>query len=217
MSGLAGAADLAERVLHGLRVKGMADVDGLTQAAGGSSDQITAVLEALEERGWVRYRDGKRSKGWMLQAQGRAEAERLAVAEMESSGQRGAVLDLYGAFKLLDPELKRVCTDFQIRGDQVMNDHTDPDYDAEVIARLAAVNQRVQPILTGLADALDRFGHYAPRLDFALSRVAAGDLDWFTKPSLDSYHEVWFELHEDLLVTLGLDRAAETAADSADA
>ena len=32
-----------------------------------------------------------------------------------------------------------------------------------------------------------------------------------TKPVIESYHTVWFELHEDLLVTLGLDRAAETA------
>ena len=27
---------------------------------------------------------------------------------------------------------------------------------------------------------------------------------------IDSYHTVWFELHEDLLATLGLERAAET-------
>jgi hypothetical protein len=39
--------------------------------------------------------------------------------------------------------------------------------------------------------------------------VRAGEGDWFTSPLVDSYHTVWFELHEDLLATLGLERAEE--------
>lgn len=204
------------RVLYALRTKGMAEVDAVAHATGLTEDQAVGALDELGERGWARYRDGNRSKGWMLLGEGRAEAERLATAEMEDSGQRTAVLGLYEAFKVLDPELKQVCTDFQIRGDQTLNDHADSDYDAAVIARLAEINRRVQPIMAGLTEALGRFGHYGPRLDFALSQVVGGDINWFTKPSLDSYHEVWFELHEDLLVSLGIDRAAEMAADSAD-
>ena len=33
--------------------------------------------------------------------------------------------------------------------------------------------------------------------------MRAGDPDWFTRPTVDSYHTVWFELHENLLATLG--------------
>ncbi len=205
------------RVLHALRTKGMAEVDAVAHAAGLTEDEAVEVLDELGEREWARYRDGNRAKGWMLLGEGRAEAERLATAEMEDSGQRSAVFDLYKAFKVLDPELKQACTDFQIRGEQTLNDHTDPDYDAAVIARLAELNRRVQPIMASLTEALNRFGHYGPRLNFALSQVVGGDINWFTKPSLDSYHEVWFELHEDLLVTLGIDRATELTADSADA
>lgn len=206
-----------QRVLHALRTKGMAEVDAVAQASGLSADHVSDVLHELGERGWVRYRDGKRAQGWMLLGEGRAEAERLASAEIEESGKRPVVSELYGSFKVLDPELKQVCTDFQIRGEQTINDHTDPDYDAEVIARLGEINRGVQPIVAGLSEAFDRFGHYGGRLDFALEQVLGGDLNWFTKPTVDSYHEVWFELHEDLLVTLGIDRAAEMAADSADA
>jgi hypothetical protein len=32
---------------------------------------------------------------------------------------------------------------------------------------------------------------------------------------MPSYHTVWFELHEDLLTTLGLERASESEAASA--
>ena len=203
-----------QRVLHALRTKGMAEVDAVAQAAGLSADQALGVLDDLSERGWARFRDGKRAKGWMLSGEGRGEAERLTAAEMEESGNRSAVSELYEAFKVLDPELKQACTDFQIRGDQTLNDHADPGYDAAVIARLADINRRVQPIMACLTEALDRFGHYGPRLNFALSQVLDGDINWFTKPSLDSYHEVWFELHEDLLVTLGIDRATELSADA---
>ena len=205
------------RVLHGLRTKGMADGEAVAQAAGVATEQAEAVLVDLADQGWVRYRDGKRAKGWMLLGPGRAEGERLVVAEVEASGLRPQVFELYQAFLALDPELKAACTDFQVRGDQSLNDHTDPDYDAAVIARLGKINQRAQPIVAELSEAFDRFGHYGPRLDHALSRVVAGEINWFTKPSLDSYHEVWFELHEDLLVTLGIDRATEQAAETADA
>lgn len=217
MSSLPGAADQVMRVLHGLRTKGMADVDALAQAAGLSTRQVATVLDEIGERNWVRYRDGNRVKGWMLLGEGRAEAERLVGAEIEESGLRPLVQGLYESFRVLDPKLKAACTDFQVRGDQTLNDHSDPDYDAEVIARLAEINGRVQPILVRLAEAFDRFGHYGPRLEYALGQVQGGDINWFTKPSLDSYHEVWFELHEDLLVTLGIDRAAEEVNQSADA
>ena len=41
--------------------------------------------------------------------------------------------------------------------------------------------------------------------------MQAGEKDWFTKPTIDSYHTVWFELHENLLATLGIERGKETS------
>jgi hypothetical protein len=54
-----------------------------------------------------------------------------------------------------------------------------------------------------------RYRPYRRQLTRAVEKVEAGERDWFTKPVLPSYHTVWFELHEDLLTTLGLDRTAE--------
>ena len=68
------------------------------------------------------------------------------------------------------------------------------------------------PICDDLAGCLARYGHYGPRLQNALDRVRAGELDWFTKPMVASYHTVWFELHEDLLATLGIERGSEVPA-----
>ena len=75
---------------------------------------------------------------------------------------------------------------------------------------LAASQAVAVEVLGQLERVLDRFRIHLPRLRFALERVQAGDTQWFTGASIESFHTVWFELHEDLLATLGLDRAAES-------
>jgi hypothetical protein len=49
----------------------------------------------------------------------------------------------------------------------------------------------------------------------ALDRVRAGETAWLTRPLIDSYHTVWFELHEELILAVGLTR--EEAARSGNA
>jgi hypothetical protein len=71
------------------------------------------------------------------------------------------------------------------------------------------LHRRVEPLCDDLAGALERYRPYRPKLTRAIEKVEAGEREWFTKPVLPSYHTVWFELHEDLLTTLGLDRTAE--------
>jgi hypothetical protein len=91
----------------------------------------------------------------------------------------------------------------------VPNDHTDADHDAAVLAALVGIDERSRPVLAALCEALDRFVGHGHRLRYALDRVVAGEHDWFTKPMFPSYHSCWFELHEDLLATLGRERTTE--------
>jgi hypothetical protein len=72
-----------------------------------------------------------------------------------------------------------------------------------------ALDQHAQPVLASLCEVLDRFGGHQRRLRIALDHVVAGEHDWFTKPMFPSYHSCWFELHEDLLATLGRERHPE--------
>ena len=48
------------------------------------------------------------------------------------------------------------------------------------------------------------------------SRVGAGQHEYIARPLIDSYHTVWFELHEELIEAAGLSRADEAAAGRAD-
>ena len=96
-----------------------------------------------------------------------------------------------------------------VDGEQTPNDHSDTDYDATVIGRLADTNDAIQPICADLGALLARFGGYTDGFGNSLAKVQAGEQEWFTKPIIESYHTVWFELHEDLLATLGIERQSE--------
>jgi hypothetical protein len=68
------------------------------------------------------------------------------------------------------------------------------------------IHDRVRPVTADLREALERVSGYGSRLRAALEKVVDGKHEWFTKPVIDSYHTVWFELHEDLLRMLGRER-----------
>ena len=59
---------------------------------------------------------------------------------------------------------------------------------------------------------LPRLADYRVRLGRAIDRVHAGDHHYVASPRVDSYHSVWFELHEDLIQLAGRSRAEEVAA-----
>ena len=197
--------------LHALRLEGMAEVDAVADLTGHDIDEVRAELDALVALDLVTYRHGRMS-GYQPTAEGRLLGARLLADEVEATGTRDEIEAAYATFRPCNEELLAVCTAWQLRpadGGQVVNDHSDTDYDAEVIARLAAVHERTDPVLERLGAALARFGGHRRRLRTALDRVLAGDHDYFTKPMFPSYHSHWFELHEDLLATLGTERARE--------
>jgi DNA-binding MarR family transcriptional regulator len=196
-------------VLHGLRVKGFAETDVLADVTGLDDVAVVRALEAFAAEGLVTRKTGLQVSGWVLTPQGRAEHEKRLADELDASGARPAVEACYGEFTAINPAFLQVCTDWQLRAG-VLNDHRDAAYDADVVARLVALHEQAQPVVTGLGAGLARFGGYSARLQRAVDKVQGGDGDWFDKPMTDSYHTVWFELHEDLLATLGLERAAAT-------
>jgi hypothetical protein len=208
-------ADL--RVVHVLRVRGFVDTPLVAEVAGMSVDEATSVLTALEAAGHARHREGRMS-GWMLTSDGRAHGEVLLAEELAGLGCRAEVEGAYSRFLEGNQGFLGLCTDWQLRpdpgdlsGEPVMNDHADPAYDEAVIGRLAETDSAIQPVCAALAALLERFGGYGERFATALARVTGGDLDWFTKPMIESYHTVWFELHENLLATLGIQRSKEHA------
>ena len=215
---MAPASDLDLLALHSLRLKGFAEAGVVAALLHKSESEVAAALAKAAESGFALHREG-RLTGWALTQAGRLENERLLAAELDSLADCGGrnvrevVRSAYDRFFQLNQEMLEVCTRWQIKdaNAQVLNDHSDPAYDAAVIVELACIDEGVQPILADLSPVLDRFSIYSDRFTHALKRVRAGEQEWFTRPIMESYHTVWFEMHEDLLASLGIDRATEGA------
>ena len=205
------ASDPDLLVLHGLRLKWLATAEALADAVDLPVGSVAERLDAFAEKGWVRFRDGALT-GWSLTPAGRVEAVARLTDELEATGTKTAVKRSYEGFLAQNQRFLDVCTDWQVlpaepgRRRETPNDHADADYDRKVIGELRAIDGDIQVVCDDLGATLARYGHYGARFERALGLVEAGDTDWFTRPVIDSYHTVWFELHEDLLATLGIER-----------
>lgn len=215
---MARSSDSELLVLHGLKLKSMVTADALAGLVGLPAVVVADLLEGFQAKEWVRYREGALT-GWMLLPAGRSEEQARVAHELDAAGAdvRAEVDAAYRQFLDLNQAMLQVCTDWQLRPapegstEPVINDHADVAYDENVIGVLKSINAEAQPIAASLASILDRFAGYGLRFSTALTKVELGDHDWFTKPMIDSYHTVWFELHEDLLSTLGIERGQEEA------
>jgi hypothetical protein len=187
--------DACWELLHAARLRGFV----------GDGEELVAVR--VVEIGFA----ARSAKGIHLTREGR-EAH-AAWARVPAGDIEAAIERTYQRFLALNRELIRVCTDWQVRPGGAPNDHADPTYDWTIIDRLVAIDDRVGPILRGAATSVTRFAGYRTRLRAARVRVAEGDPEWITSPSIDSYHTVWMQLHEDLLLALGRDRATEEVSD----
>jgi hypothetical protein len=194
-------------VLHALRCIGFAGLARVAAATGLPEPEVESELIDLAVARLVTRVAGDFG-GWGLTEAGRAaDAQRIA-GELEAAGTRAAVAAAYDDFLVLNPELLDLCTAWQMRsvdGVVTMNDHADPAYDARVLDRFVDFDRRAEAVCAALSAALPRFRRYRVRLADALARARSGALD-HVADSTSSYHIVWFQLHEDLLATLGIAR-----------
>lgn len=197
-------------VLHTLRCIGVASEDRVATASRLARQDTGARLRLLSGRGLVALDPGPFG-GWGLTEEGRTTEGELIRTELRLTGASDFVRRRYESFLQLNPKLLQVCSSWQMRrlGEyQVLNDHADPDYNAAVLSQLVRIDDGAQRICDELATRLARFGVYGVRLTSALDRALAGDRS-YVADSLESYHNVWFQLHEDLLATLGISRDEE--------
>ncbi|WP_229719137.1 hypothetical protein [Nocardia jinanensis] len=179
-------------------------------AAGGLD--AAATVAALVDSGAL-DRAGSRLK---LTPPGRAELDRLLAAERATVDQEALKGVYHEAFDALNTTFKQLVTDWQLIDGTRPNDHSDTAYDAAIVFRLGELHQQLVPLLDRLVGFASRLSGYRERFGAALCKVRAGDHSWLARPMVDSYHTVWFELHEELIGLSGLSRAQEAAAGRAE-
>jgi hypothetical protein len=199
-------------VLHGLRLKGVADVEAVAQRFALNLDLVQELLLDYEAFGWISRVSFADINGWALTGSGRAENERCLSVELDQTGARSEVVAAHDVFIALNSHFLTAVTNWQIRPDRAdplaANDHTDWRWDQSVVDDLQGCQIRLRPMCEQLAAALQRFTGYAERYSAALERVNRGERAWVAQPKIDSCHMVWMELHEDLLASLGLERGS---------
>lgn len=201
-----GGPDPMDLTLHALRIKGMAAISALQALTGLDEEVLADALVRMESAGRAAFLD-KRSL-WRITPEGR-EHHAVVVAAFLDKISREKLATLYeGEFLTINADVKANCSDWQVR-DGSPNEHDDADYDAEVVDRLASTHERALTTLAKMTSAPAHLELYPARLETALRALRDGDTKRFTGFGCDSYHDIWMELHEDLLQILGIDRAVE--------
>ena len=195
------------RVLQTLRLKGRVPPAELAAASGFGDDACASIVTELIAGSLAEETHGRLK----LTAAGRERLGEELSHERETQDQ-ATLLRLYGAFDTYNDALKTLMTRWQLKNEHTPNDHTDAAYDQAVVDDLMTLDREFVPLLAEFVRSAPRLAHYPQRFATALQRIRAGDHSWFAKPLADSYHTVWFELHEDLIALAGLTRAEEAAA-----
>jgi cytochrome oxidase assembly protein ShyY1 len=214
-AGEARSTDLGLMVHLGVRLAPLVPRQRLAEVVGLPEAEVAERLDDLVAAQWVQFHAAEPS-GWVLTTEGHRELSARLAAELDAAGLRQPMESAYQRFMALNTEVLAVCTDWQVRvtadGTLTVNDHADDAYDAAVVARVGALDDRAGPVCDDLAALLSRFANYRHRLGAARRRVELGDTQWIDRPLIDSFHTVWFELHEHLLATLGIQRGQSPVA-----
>ena len=190
---------------HALRIKGFAPTNMLADMVALELEIVQEKLDDLARGGLALFRENRAL--WQLTPEGR-HAHLEALARDVRNFDVEALKPHYRSFLEINEAFKTLCGDWQLR-DGVPNDHTDPKYDRLVIDRLARLHDQVQPVMTAMSSEVSRLAPYGSRLELAVTQVTEGVVTMFTGVMCGSFHDIWMELHEDLILTQGIDRAAE--------
>ncbi|HYM30357.1 MAG TPA: pyruvate, phosphate dikinase [Candidatus Cybelea sp.] len=189
-----------------LQLRGFASIDQLAISLASTAAAARDALDALDAK-FV----GMTARGLQLTAEGRGWVA-AELARERSGLDRGKLGGIYEQFLQRDDAFKRIVTDWQVKteaGARVQNDHNDAAYDRSVLSRLDELHGALRPLLAALSAEVPRLERYMARLDRAMAGIAAGDVSMIASPLKDSYHAVWFELHEELIALSGRDRMTE--------
>ena len=194
-------------VIRALHIKGFVTAEALAPVVMSSVGNVAPILESLATEGLIK----PMGEMYQLTDEGRERGESLMSQDRQRWSEEKANRALEG-FLPLDSRMKMVVTAWQMRevdGEQVINDHSDKEYDHAVLEDFYELHDEARAWLDPLTRELARLGFYLARLDRAVAEVRGGDRAHVASPRIDSYHNVWFELHEDLIQLAGRTREQE--------
>ncbi|MFO7550743.1 MAG: hypothetical protein R6W80_05005 [Haliea sp.] len=192
-------------VMHGIAVKKYATVEDICSVTGLESDTVKELVTQAVAKGRASEANGK----YLLTPTGQITLKSAYSKAYGSLRRDEEFVAAYEDFERINNDLKQAITEWQtieIGGQTVTNDHSDADYDSAVIDRIGDIHERVDIVLDRLGRQESRLHRYREKLLSALEKAEDGDIRWVSDATIESYHTVWFEMHEDLLRIMGRER-----------
>jgi hypothetical protein len=185
-------------VMHGLAIKKHATLEEVAGILGLETETVREALKKL-----VATNRAVEAKGrYLLTPAARMVLDSDYSFMYEGLRANPAFQAGYAGFERLNVVLKQLITEWQtisVNGERVPNSHDDKEYDGRMLDRLGDLHERAEVVLDQLANALARIRIYREKLSLALTRAEDGEIAWVSDAKIESYHTLWFELHEDLL------------------
>lgn len=181
-----------------LSLKKMANAAALASAVGVPEDDIRNLLSQLVVDGEAK----ELRTAFVLTTKGQSVLAAQYADRFKQFRANPSLAAAYHRFEPINDDLKQLITEWQtmeIAGESVPNDHSNREYDEKMIERLAALHESAQEVLNSFANAVPRLSRYLARLNHALEKAEVGSIEYVSGARIDSYHTVWFELHEELL------------------
>jgi len=186
-------------VLQTLRLKGRATAQEIGTSMGVDPAEVEKELQSLAESHLVIERTTGKRPGWLLTGDGRDRHE-ASLAEQRTPAVVERLTKTYESFLKFNVAVK----DLSARWQAI----TDDAERFDIIEELLEIEESVAPSLISAGEVAPRFGEYHTRLAASLEK-AREDPRYVVSPTVDSFHTVWFECHEDYLLMLNKSRAEE--------
>jgi hypothetical protein len=181
-------------VLHSLRVKGAATTSDVTRIS--AVEDPAGVLAMLLADGLAARHVAGEREFFTLTAAG-ADSDARAMLALSAGSE--ALANLYDErFLALNTRFKELCASWQQQGESI-----------ELIEQAEEIHEALDGLLAVAAMHAPHLERYRVRLGASIEAFLDGDASALMAPVGDSYHNTWFELHEDLIATLGRTRAEE--------
>lgn len=181
------------KILHYLSMEGLADTETIAEGLDLSNDEIDDTLSELEADGFV-----KNEGFWYLTDDGEGYLNDL-LRERFTAEQLDELEARYADFESFDLAFKDLANAWQ--GTEVDAKRE------ELIEELSEFHGEVRSFFDEFSEPIhSKYKRYIDDLDAALQKLRDGEEDYYTGTEVNSYHTVWFRLHDDLLRTLGKER-----------
>jgi pyruvate,orthophosphate dikinase len=170
-----------------------------------SDSELQLTINELTKKGFAR----KINDTITISELGEREIENYRRILLENCDRKDEFLEHCHMFEEINKDFKNLITRWQIKeidGEFIPNDHSDPEYDMAILESLAEIHEKTIKLLNKMSEIFPFLRGYISRFEKAFSLLMSGSLEYMADPDKQSYHTIWFELHETLLKMSGMRR-----------